>query len=446
MKCPNCGTELKDGSLFCPNCGAKLSNMANPANIGTAPSGDPAKKKSGNKTIIGILSFVAILAIAVAVVVVYIKMRPVTIDLGQYVSVEYSGYDSYGSAVVSIDFKQLKKDYKDELKFKGDSKDLKKEYGKPIDYLQAQLTGELDTDEMLSNGDTVTFVWDIDTKEVSDNLNVKLITTDKTFTVEDLEEVKSFDPFEGLVINYEGTAPNGTASIDRGSVSNKYYTESDYYFTLSKTSDLSNGDVITVTITSDDEDAYKLEFIEAYGVMPESVSKDYTVEGLDSWITSLDQIPEEGLAKMQQQAIDVFTTQEADFSEEWTMQDPEYVGSYLLVTKNEYTSYNHNYLYLIYHITVDYEAGSNTGSYDYYYGFSFSDLKLNGDGSFDVDVTHYQKLQRSISKEMVNENGWNGKKTYYFYGYETMDDLVKENVTKKADTYTSETDIEQAAE
>lgn len=73
-------------------------------------------------------------------------------------------------------------------------------------------------------------------------------------------------------------------------------------------------------------------------------------------------------------------------------------------------------------------------------------MKLNGDGSFDVDVTRYQKLQGYISKEMVNENGRGGTYTYYFYGYETMDDLVKEYVTKKADTYTSETDIEQAAE
>lgn len=405
-----------------------------------------AKKTSIGKTIIGVISCVAVLAIAVAIVLIYIKTRPVTIDLSKYVSVEYSGYDSYGTATVSIDYKQLKKDYKDELEYKGDYKDLKKEYGKPIEYLQAQLIGELDSAENLSNGDTVTFVWDIDTEEVSDNLNVKLITDDQSFTVEKLEEVESFDPFEGLVINYEGTAPNGTASIDRGSVSNKYFTESDYYFNLSKSSGLSNGDVITVTITSDAEDAYKLDFIESYGVMPESISKDFTVEGLDSWITSLDQIPEEGLAEMQQQAIDVFTTQEADFSAEWSMQDPEYVGSYLLVTKNDSTTYNHNYLYLIYHITVDYEAGSNTGSYDYYYGFSFSDLKLNGDGSFEVDVTRYQKLQGWISKEMVNENGWGGTYTYHFYGYETMDDLVKEYVTKKADTYTSETDIEQAAE
>uniref|UniRef100_UPI0025DEA2BF zinc-ribbon domain-containing protein n=1 Tax=Butyrivibrio sp. TaxID=28121 RepID=UPI0025DEA2BF len=97
MKCPNCGTELKDGTLFCPKCGANLSNTKAPTSTGTAPYGSTDKKKSGSKAILGVISLVAVLAIVVAGVFLYIKIRPVTIDLSKYVSVEYSGYDSYGS-------------------------------------------------------------------------------------------------------------------------------------------------------------------------------------------------------------------------------------------------------------------------------------------------------------------------------------------------------------
>ena len=209
---------------------------------------------------------------------------------------------------------------------------------------------------------------------------------------------------------------------------------------MNKSNGLNNGDVITVTITSANEDAYKLDFLETYGVMPESISKDYTVEGLDYYVTSLDQVPEEVLAEMKQTALDDFASQETIFLSEWTMQDPEYIGSYLLAKKSSDNVYAYNYLYLIYHVTLDYKSGNNTGTYDYYYGFYFSNLKVNGDGSFEANITYHQKVQDQLHKEMVRD-GYNGTYLYTFSGYETMDDLINKNITSKAASYTIETDI-----
>ncbi|MCR5773029.1 MAG: zinc ribbon domain-containing protein [Butyrivibrio sp.] len=438
MKCANCGADVKDGSLFCPKCGAKMEVVSNNS-AKTKQSKNPVNKK----VIIGVLALVVSLAIVVFAVVLYIQTRPVKIDLNQYVTVEYSGYDTVGNAVAEIDYKQLKKDYKEQLKFKGND-DISDSYKSPIHFLEDNIVGELDNDTNLTNGDTIVYNWNIDTEMVSEHVNVELVVDSSSYTVSGLEKVKTFDPFEGLTLNYEGTAPNGTVSIANGSVSNMYYTENDYSYSIDKKTGLNNGDVITVYITTENEDAYKKKFIENYGVMPESISKEYTVEGLESWVTSLDDIPEEEIAKMQKQALDAFTSQEANFVDEWSMRDPEYIGAYLLVSKDSDTWNNHNYLYLIYHVTADYDTGTNTGTFDYYYGFSFYDLKINSDGSFYVDLNGYRELYQYITQEMKNDDAWGGTSSYYFYGYKTLDELIMDNVNQKASSYTYETNIEES--
>lgn len=92
MFCPNCGSQIEDGSAFCGNCGSALNTAEQqpaasqpvcpstnpqpqyqpqyqyqPAAPGSAPA--PAPKKS-NKKLIGILIAVAVVVVAVVVLLV----------------------------------------------------------------------------------------------------------------------------------------------------------------------------------------------------------------------------------------------------------------------------------------------------------------------------------------------------------------------------------------
>ncbi len=72
----------------------------------------------------------------------------------------------------------------------------------------------LDVEEGLTNGDkvTLTFVYNNDAYK---NIGVRLKGKSITYTVEGLDEVEVFDPFDGLEISYRGYSSYGKASISK---------------------------------------------------------------------------------------------------------------------------------------------------------------------------------------------------------------------------------------
>ena len=82
-------------------------------------------------------------------------------------------------------------------------------------------------------------------------MDCKIKYSDETVDVSGLEKIKTFDPFENLTLTYSGISPNGTVAISyTGDVldENEFYCDTD--------SGLSNGDVITVYLNSDDMEYY----------------------------------------------------------------------------------------------------------------------------------------------------------------------------------------------
>ena len=473
MFCKNCGEKFKDDAAFCEKCGTAVKkpvaqtanvkdnateskatvteNVSNKApdvkEVNNVPNAVGGTKDSGSKKNRNKILGIGVIAAVVLILVLVIFKKP-TIDMNKYIEVEFDGYDGVGSVHVTIDWKQMEKDYGDKLKIGKLSKEEKSAIGllgvdqdeiafmylqDCIDYSVSQNTG-------LSNGDTVNLEWDIDTEGIEEYLNVKIKATDKEYKVTNLEEVDLFDPFEYITLEYTGTAPNGYAEVkkDNNEEMMNYFNVS-----VSNNSNLSNGDKITVTMSINMTES---NFANKFGCLPSEQEKEYEVSGLPGYITATSEIPEETMAKMKKQSEDIILGSTADWNKESKLAGVEYIGNYFITPKG--TNYGcYNKIYLVYKVnaTITREMQDTTTSQDvtYYYGVAFSNLMtVPQDGSVFVDLTQYEKIQNSFRKELefIGPSGAVSGR-YYFNGYETLDEIYNIVVIKNIENYNYEENI-----
>ena len=443
MFCGNCGAENANGAKFCKSCGKPLDNTINSqAGKKRIPQKDSAgavgKIKALPKNFL-IGAGIAIVAL-IAVICVAVNAGK-TINLDKYMTIEATGYDGYGTARAVIDWDAIAEKYGDKISFTGKAAS---EYGgmltyiTPVEILQDCVNVRLNPANELSNGSEIEYNWDID-EELSAYLKCKIKYTDSTYTVPGLTEVGTFDAFADLEIVFEGIAPNGWASINYNGSELSYYD-----FTCDKTSGLSNGDTITVTINDN-----RLEYYaENLGAVPETLEKAYIVEGLESYLTEISEIKDEGLVEMQNQAIDVYNAYVAkNWSAEESLESFTYIGNYLLTPKNTDLWGTHNILYLVYKIQV-HDNYSNEGEVynklnDIYWYISFDNLMIDANGNLVVDVTRYNTPYTRFTIDSGVMSGW-WTKTWSYDGYETLEELYTEVVTAKIDSYKHEDNVDES--
>ncbi len=244
------------------------------------------EKKGINKFIL--CAFIVIV-IAVAAVVVYMMNAPKEIDVNDYVTVEFSGYETMGEAKVTFDSEEFFYDFSQVVKL---SDKIQKEYdmsglGDMYDFfkngafgamdLQTRMEYELSASTDLSNGDDVTLSWAIDVDYVQKHYGVKLLCDSQTLNVTGLEEVKPFNPFDDLDISFEGTNGAGTVVLEVNSEDEIY---EGITFRADKTSGLSNGDEIVITYGANFGKDLESYCAQNYGKVPDTVEMEVTVEGL----------------------------------------------------------------------------------------------------------------------------------------------------------------------
>ena len=102
------------------------------------------------------LKMIAVLPLAA----VLVSCGRVTIDPNDYLNVEFDGLDTVASADYEIDYEKM---VMDNLKAFGiKDKDDEHDIERAVRKLKKYLSGELDEDEELSNGDKITFEWNED--------------------------------------------------------------------------------------------------------------------------------------------------------------------------------------------------------------------------------------------------------------------------------------------
>ena len=413
MFCGKCGAENDKGAQFCKACGASLitnnsgvesknaiGNETQSAGIGGGVdlSGVSEKIKAIPRKflLIGLGVVVAIIAI-----ICIVSNAKSTINLNDFYSIETEGYDGYGRASASINWDAVEKQYGDKIAIKSSAL---KEFGgfsqgmSAIDILREGIEFSLDKKDGLSNGDTLSYSWDVDEK-LSDYVKCKLKYEDGSYTVSGLEKITKFDPFEGFDLEFTGIAPNGRVEVKN------YPSDNGLKYSIDKDKGLSNGDKVTIkaSLGRSSEEDYARE----YGKLPSATSKEYTVEGLDEYVSSYAGIPGDVIEKLKKETQDVILAYVASsYDNTCSLGDLEYAGYIYCATKPGVDYWNEfNTLYLIYKGTVSNTEGKFPTT-DIYFPVGYKNFLSNSEG------VHYDADNRGINGSTYFADFWYSTRGY----------------------------------
>lgn len=196
---------------------------------------------------------------------------------------------------------------------------------------------------------------------------------------------------------------------------------------LDRAEGLSNGDTVTFRWNCDADTAQQ----EHNAVLaPEDAT--FTVEGLDEWVTALDQIGQTDWDTLAAAGEDALRQREGD-----AITGAECLGGYMLV-RQDFSSEMvdvHNMLYAAYKVEAQLPDGS---SLTYYAGVGFGDLVLHGDGSVEVTGDYGFMAYGNIDVKA-------GGDYYNFTGFETLEDMNTECIDGYQGMYSVESNVTEAA-
>ena len=352
-----------------------------------------------------------------------LKPEPQQIDLNDYLSYEFSGYDGEGVVQYSIDLDGIIEDHEN----------LEGYTASAMKYL---VTGDWTHERTLSNGDSIRFEWSVYPETIEEEYNVDFIYENIEVTVDGLEEKPKIDPFDYMEVSYSGIAPNGTISISSAStpIGTVNYSASSSY-------GLRNGDVITVTAyNSTNGDLEYLADDCGYQLTGDTI--EFTLDGFDEYLSSISDIPDDTVAMLEEQAINTF------YAEEYCNWDVGSVvnsisldGMYLLTMRensNAYDSYNKLFVILAVN-----SSNSTVSDVEYYYYVGYSNIVLLNDGTVSLNVSNYQVPYGDwffgdlYGNAFVVEND-----DHYYVGYQNLDDFYAHEIQNNLVNYTYETTYE----
>ncbi|MEE1056368.1 MAG: hypothetical protein UH239_03875 [Acutalibacteraceae bacterium] len=220
------------------------------------------------KKYINKLSYVLLVITTVFTAVLFSGCGGLKIDVKEayLLEVEMNGCNGYGQVELSLNTKNVQAEL---LKYQSNN------YYGEISELLYDIEFTLATPEQngkLKNDDKFDVVVNYD-KELAAEIGLELTNTTITCTAKNLPDGVELDAFKGLKVKFEGSSGNGYASIDYDDCS-KEVKNYIYFDIKGGSSNLSNGDEITVTANSYID-------LEDEGYFLKEESKKYTVEGLD---------------------------------------------------------------------------------------------------------------------------------------------------------------------
>lgn len=433
MFCTNCGKEITENSKFCPKCGALVEDD-NVHKVQKSSIIDDIKK--GNKKAIGILAGGAA-AVVVIVLLVVVLHKP-TIDLADYTQINVTGAQGYGQAEVEFDQERFEQDILKVAKVNGkkvntinpdsdileDDSFLSELYGESSGIYNFALcisdvvnSGEFEDNGNLSNGDKVTYTYTFNNNELK-KYGFKLKGQEITEEVSGLGEAEKIDPFDGVEVTFSGISPDVTAEYILKEDAAEEYSAISYSF--DKSENLKSGD--TVTLTAEADNSY---LAQNYGVVLSETEKEYTVEGVQGYVTAADQIPTDILANMQRQAEDCISAYFAEHADYISVANTTYEGYYFLALKDMDVYGEQNKIYLIYSGTVRSKEEGGFAKTKVYFPIYFDNIMINADGTGYADISN-ASIQGSTD---LRFSWWN------LSGYTDKDKMLNDLVTADKGNY-----------
>lgn len=220
------------------------------------------------KRYINNLSYIPLITTIVFTAVLFSGCGGLKIDVKEayLLKAEINGCNGYGQVELSLDTKNVRAEL---------SKYRSNRYYGEISELLYDIEFTLADSAQngkLKNDDKFDVVVNYD-KELASEIGLELVNTTITCTAKNLPDGVELDAFKGLKVKFEGSSGNGCASIDYDDCSKE--VKNYIYFDIEgSSSNLSNGDEITVTANS-------YIALEDEGYFLKEKSKKYTVKGLD---------------------------------------------------------------------------------------------------------------------------------------------------------------------
>ena len=351
-----------------------------------------------------------------------------TINLNDYLITNVSGYNGYGYATVTVDWNRLESDYADKIEYTKAGKENMGVLGEamePYELLYDSVSVSAENRTSLSNGDEVAYTWKVP-EEISKYLTVNIKYENGTFKADGLTEAEKVDIFADLDVSFEGSSPKASLVA----VYNGSYLSATDFTVEGNTENLKNGDEITIKIN---EDAIQ-SCAANYGVVPAETEKKYTVDGLDTLITKLNEIDNAALEQFQAEAADVYdTTKNDNYYGETTVEGMEYLGSCLLVKKTDKDTAD-NGLIMVYKVQLKDTYSTFSQTTDYYWCVDYYSLVQRSDGtlSYNKDLIGTPKNWITVNSDTAF---WN------HFGYATLNELYDNEVAKYADDYDIESNL-----
>lgn len=373
---------------------------------------------------------VLLIALLAGVIILCAGCGSPKFDLNDYTEVKISGYEGHGYASINFSEEKLKNEILREIMEEGEDRSILKIQLESL--LHNAIKYNVSQGKDLSNGDTVSVTWDVNLDEVEEKYDISFTYDDIEQTVEGLKKIDTYDAFEGLQIKEDGLDGSGTITLDDSKVKIKGIV-----YSADKTNDLSNGDQITISMTTPDNTPV-MDYCAKQGAIPEKESMTYTVNNLGSYVNDVSQISETELKTLQQETKDKI---KADFARESSKNESiksiEYVGLYAQHAKHDGEFYMSK-LYVINKVT----AKNKDGKTVYYHYCKYNNPIVYKDGTNSIDYSDPETPKGSyfwgnVSGAVVQSK----KKNYYYCGYKSPKAFEKDILAKEVDQYTYTTTI-----
>ena len=307
----------------------------------TAAGAQPRKKKKGPIIALISIGVVAIVAIVLAIVLIF-GGGATEIDLSKYIVIDYDGYDTTGTAYVKIDESKLLVDI---LKAQGEDATQLSKVSFSMKALINSVEIEQTTYTQLSNGQKISITVKYDNLLMEEN-DVEFKNATSEHTVKDLVELIEVDPFKDITIEFSGTSPNGYVYYDNNSDIDCVRWAS---MEFDQDSKLKNGDTVTLRVKPS-----AIENAIDSGYRFTVTSKEYKVEGLNFYYASLDEISAEHMKEYDKVAKETF-----DDAISWVYSmkysDVKVIGKYFATSK---TYPSNNMIIYVYTATVTSPEGN----------------------------------------------------------------------------------------
>lgn len=350
------------------------------------------------------------------------------IDVIEGIELEFNGVDGYGTATIADEFVWEDAALEaagitDALDSDNDSEAINALKG--VFVIESAVEYEISPKDNLSNGDIVTVTVKVDNESVED-YDIEFTGVEKKFTVAGLKEVEEIDLFEGVEVKFEGFAPYVKATLSTQNANNVVSVN----YTIDKNQNLTVGDTVVVTAEFDEENLLQ------QGYMAMGNTKEYVLSECDRYVMELADIPQETVNKMNKQFEDAIHAHVANnWEDKDSLESIEFIGAYLLTEKEGVGSSTKNVYCGVYRLNVD-----NGEKFSYYSYCQFKNIIILKDGTCSLDLSQYKMPSGSaffgsVSGEAFIKDG------LVYQGYEELDSLFNNCVTKSIETYEYESSV-----